>query len=126
MKYVSVSFQERSGGFGEKEYHFLNCKELKLEVDDIVCVETKYGLQVVQVKGFTNTSAFDGIHRQVVDKIDMSGFEERKAREQRKNELRKEIEKRMTQVEWKQKVNFAATESGDNTLKELMEEYERM
>lgn len=125
--YAAVRFMKGSScnQFEDKEYYFVT--HLDLEEDDIVVVDTRYGMALGIVSQLLITcplmSSKDNpiIMREVICKVDTVEFQKRKEIGAEMAKLRKMMDARIDEI--KEEALYETFAKADPTLKELLEKY---
>ena len=94
-KIIGVTFEHSSYA---KEYAFA-CYIDDIRVGDTVVVETVNGLMIATVVNLDATLPGKKTLKQVVDKVDMAAFEERKQKAEKVKKLKTKIEKKVKELQ---------------------------
>lgn len=94
-KIIGVKFEHSSYA---KEYAFA-CYLDEIKVGDTVVVETVNGLQIATVTTLTGRLPNEKVLKEVVDKVDLTAFEERKKKAEKMKKLKAKIDKRVKQLQ---------------------------
>lgn len=128
--YVRVQFKQ----FKESEYGgyaFLfkyNKSNRAVYEGDLVVCETKYGIALGRVKDvnedcpdkkFTNSNL-----KEIISVVDLTEYNERKAREEKAEQLKKEMQERMNKLKEIELIRMMSEK--DETLKNMLQEYESL
>lgn len=122
--YVTVRFFELNDKtrLAPKEYFFLNYEELK--VNDLVVVDTRFGLALAVVTDFPAIKPDDLSEKrmkEVVAKVDTTAFDRRQAQAERAEALKKQMDQHIRGME---EVNrYKVYAENDPALKALLDEY---
>ena len=109
----------------DKKYFFL-CYEEVAE-GDVVVVDTVNGLQLATVVDKPSSMPGDlprGRIKEVVCKVDLSAYQQRKAKAERRREVKREMDKRVEML--KEEAVYEMMAEKDSSLKLLLDEYKAL
>lgn len=89
-----VTVEHRPHG---KRYSF-KCYEERINLGDIVVVDTAVGLALGKVVGLGSLIPESKVTREVVTVVDMSDFNSRKAKHKKADEIKKKMDKRIGEL----------------------------
>lgn len=118
VKFVSHDEYSRANN---KTYDYLSSDE-SLQVEDLVVVRTSAGLSVAQIVEFKEYSSY--AKSLIVDKVDMTRYNEETAKIKRTQELRAKLEAELAEEQRLAVYREAAQFSP--RIKELLEEFESL
>ena len=118
FKAVSVVFQNDDHIYGSKEYDYLTFRD-DLQLGDLVVVETRYGYKVAKISDLKEFSEYAKSF--VIDKVDLTQFNETKRCLVREAEIRRSIEAQLEEEKRLQLYREAAQSNAiiADLLKEL-------
>lgn len=121
-RYVQVQFQ-RNNEFQGETYSYNLVENLELNVDDVIIVETKYGMQIAKVASFSEFSTYKGELKDVVAKVDLTDYYRRKELQKRKAFVKEELEKKSEELTWTPNIKTLAEGANAKEVLDLLEEY---
>lgn len=108
--------------FTETEYNF-KCLDSSINIDDIVLVDTKYGIAVAKVTGF-NTDPKAKAKREVICICDTEKFDLRKQKREKLEELEEQMNRKAKDL---QKISmYELLSEKDIDLKYLLDNYKKI
>lgn len=124
FKVAGISFLE--GSNTDKVYSYALYGD-EIKVDDIVVVQSgHHGLGVGKVVCINDESAADSVQcsREVIAKVDFTAFNERKAKEEKLIKLKREMDKKVKELQHFAIYEMLAKE--DPALKEMLDEFKSL
>lgn len=126
MKIAQVCFPvDRSNGVGVKRYSYFTDIE-DLDWQDVVVVETRYGIRTAVFMNYTEADsiAAEKASAWIVQKVDLAGIEDKKAKQKRLQEIKDKLFERKSKLEERQIFEFMA--KSDTQMSDLLKEYDEL
>jgi hypothetical protein len=128
FKVVKISFCEGSNTSSVYPYALID--DMELTVGDLVVVKpAHHPITLARVVGFENEPSANDVHfasqgREIINKVDTSAYEQRIKNRKRKAELKREMDKLVS--ENKELVLYAAVAENNPKMAELLNEYKNL
>lgn len=129
--YVSVQFKNYFKNTEYDDHNFVfkyDASKTAISIGDLVVCETRYGLSLGKVVRFDTElpKIFSpGCElKEIVSVVDLTEYNERKARKEKAEVLKKEMEERMSKLKEIELIRMMSEK--DETLKNMLKEYEEL
>lgn len=128
VKFQELTIANRGGDirkvlkFSDKEYHYFSLSDVK--VDDLVIVETINGLRIGKVSQILSESNYASAH--VIQKIDLQSYQDRVERFEKAETIKAQLNTELKKQQEIKLYESIATDSDDESIKALAEEYLEM
>lgn len=126
MKVAQVCFLlDRSNEVGDKRYSYFTDIE-DLDWQDTVVVETRYGVKTAVFMTYIDVDsvAAEKASAWIVQKVDLQGLEEKKAKQKRIQEIKSKLLERKAKIQERQIFELMA--QSDNKMADLLKEYDTL
>ena len=123
FKVAKIKFLNGTNNYAEYEYAMFDDYEVG---DTVVVASAHHGLGIAQISAIitkeqATTKTFE---REIVSKVDMEAYEERKKNRNRRNELKEKMDKRFNELN--KIALFEMMAEKDPELKSMLEEYKNL
>lgn len=126
MQIAQVCFLlDRSDEIGNKRYSYFTDLE-DLDWQDTVVVETRYGIKTAVFMNYVDTDsvAAEKASAWIIQKVDLEGLDEKKAKQKRLQEIKTKLLERKAKIEERQIFELMA--QSDSQMANLLKEYDQL
>ncbi len=126
MQIAQVCFLlDRSNEIGDKRYSYFTDLE-DLDWQDTVVVETRYGIKTAVFMNYVDTDsvAAEKASAWIIQKVDLVGLDEKKAKQKRLQEIKTKLLERKAKIEERQIFELMA--QSDSQMADLLKEYDQL